>query len=142
MNQIKSAKLAKPASAKIASALHSVQHVFVRDLELMAHIGIFSYEKRGPQPIIINVDLAVAESNQPIDDNIENVVCYRQGGEKIRKLLARGHVRLVETLAEDIAQACLETPAVLSVRVRIEKPQAIEEAASVGIEIERLRVID
>jgi dihydroneopterin aldolase len=48
-------------------------------------------------------------------------------------------VRLVETLAERIAEACLEDERVEHVRIRIEKLDVFADAASAGIEIERRR---
>jgi dihydroneopterin aldolase len=53
--------------------------------------------------------------------------------------VAQGHVHLGETLAERIASACLADERVTGVRVRIEKPDIIPNARSVGVEIERLR---
>jgi len=57
----------------------------------------------------------------------------------IRSIAARGHVNLVETLAEDIATMCLEDIRILSVRVRIEKLDVFADVESVGVEIERVR---
>ena len=57
----------------------------------------------------------------------------------IRAIIAEGHVRLAETLAERIAAACFEDTRVKTVRVRVEKLEALTAAESVGIEIERTR---
>ena len=53
--------------------------------------------------------------------------------------MSAGHVGLAETLAELIAAACLRDKRVMAARVRIEKPDVIPNARSVGVEIERLR---
>ena len=58
---------------------------------------------------------------------------------KVKDLLSRGHVQLVETLAEDIAAMCLADTRVLEVTVEIEKPEAIEEARAVGVALTRSR---
>ena len=58
---------------------------------------------------------------------------------QVESIVAQGHVHLVETLAELIAAACLSDRRVAAVRVRIEKPDIIPNARSVGVEIERLR---
>ncbi|HLF21542.1 MAG TPA: dihydroneopterin aldolase, partial [Aestuariivirga sp.] len=58
---------------------------------------------------------------------------------KVEAIVARGHVNLVETLAELFAEACLKDKRVMAARVRIEKPDIIRNARSVGVEIERLR---
>ena len=125
--------------ARIADAQAGVRHVFVRDLEIMATLGIHDHEKLKAQRVVINIDLSVKERGRPLDDDIANVVSYEKVVDHIKDIVGRGHVNLVETLAEMIAGRCLENPWVLGVRVRIEKPDIIAEAASVGIEIERVR---
>jgi 7,8-dihydroneopterin aldolase/epimerase/oxygenase len=57
----------------------------------------------------------------------------------VEAILAAGHTNLVETLCEKIAQSCLTDKRVLSARVRVEKPDIIPNARSVGVEIERSR---
>ncbi len=126
-------------SGGIACARRGIAHVFVRDLELMATLGVHDFEKLKPQRVIINVDLTVRERNEPLEDNIHKVVSYEKVVNHIKQVVAAGHVHLVETLAEMIAQECLKNPYVLAARVRIEKPDIFPEARSVGVEIERRR---
>ena len=124
---------------RIADAARLTRHVFIRDLRLEAHIGVHRHEEDRAQPIIVNVDLTVTEGDASLEDSLANVVCYERVAENIKRLVAEGHVRLVETLAERIAAASFADERVLAARVRIEKLEAIQEARSVGIEIERLR---
>lgn len=123
----------------IASAEHGIRHVFIRDLQLRAMLGVYASEKLEPQRIIINVDLSVKEHGEPLDDDIQNVVSYEHVVTHIKDLIAEGHVHLVETLAEMIAAECLKNRWVVAVRVRVEKPDIIAETASVGVEIERVK---
>jgi 7,8-dihydroneopterin aldolase/epimerase/oxygenase len=123
----------------VASAGARVRHVFVRDLDLMALIGIYDHEKIKPQRIVVNVDLSVEEARGPMSDEIDHVVSYEIVVKKIETIVAAGHVNLVETLAEKFAEACLRDKRVLAARVRIEKPDIIPNARSVGVEIERGR---
>jgi dihydroneopterin aldolase len=122
---------------RIADAQNRIRHVFVRDLELEALIGVHGHEKGKPQPIRINVDLTVDEGTGAVADRLKNVVNYEKVVDGIRAIIARGHVNLVETLAEMVAEACLKDKRVLVARIRIEKLKAIEGARSVGVEIER-----
>ena len=125
--------------SNIASSAKGIRHVFVRDLQVRAVLGIHDHEKLEPQRVIINVDLSVKERGEPLDDDIGNVVSYEKVVDHIRRIIAGGHVHLVETLAEMVAAECLVNPWVLAARVRIEKPDIIPEAVSVGVEIERTR---
>ena len=126
-------------SHHVASAAGGLRHVFVRDLDLMATIGIYDQEKIKPQRIIVNIDLSVSEGTNPGADDIRNVVSYEIIVKKVEAIIAQGHVNLVETLAELFAAACLKDRRVMAARVRIEKPDIIPNAKSVGIEIERIR---
>jgi 7,8-dihydroneopterin aldolase/epimerase/oxygenase len=126
-------------SHHVASAKSRVRHVFVRDLECMALIGIYDHEKEKAQRIIVNIDLSVQESDVPMDDDISHVVSYEIIAKKVEGILEEGHINLVETLCEKIAQSCLKDKRVLAARVRVEKPDIIPNARSVGVEIERGR---
>ena len=126
-------------SHHVASAASGLRHVFVRDLELMALIGIYEHEKVDPQRIIVNIDLSVREGEGPQDDDIGHVVSYEIVVKKVEQIIAGGHINLVETLCEKIAAACLRDKRVVAARVRVEKPDIIRNARSVGVEIERLR---
>ncbi|MDA1091276.1 MAG: dihydroneopterin aldolase [Proteobacteria bacterium] len=122
---------------KIANAGRSIRHVFIRDLVLACSIGIHQHEKAANQRVRINLDLAVDESGQQINDDIKNVICYEQLAKGAEDIVRHGHVNLVETLAENIATMCLTDMRVRSARVRVEKLDILEGAESVGIEIER-----
>jgi dihydroneopterin aldolase len=114
------------------------RRVFIRDLELEASIGVHAHEKARPQRIRISIDLSVREGGE-IADDIRNVVSYETVIERVRRIVAQGHVHLVETLAERIARDCLADDRVVSARIRVEKPDIVPNAASVGVEIERRR---
>jgi 7,8-dihydroneopterin aldolase/epimerase/oxygenase len=122
---------------RIADAKKRIRHVFVRDLELNANIGVYHREKGQLQPVRINLDLTVEETDGDIEDKLENVVDYGAVVEGIKAILAGGHLNLVETLAEKVAVHCLADKRVKVARVRIEKLKVLAEAQSVGVEIER-----
>jgi dihydroneopterin aldolase len=52
-------------------------------------------------------------------------------------MVTAGHVQLVETLAERLAEACLADARIKVARVRVEKLDVFADAASVGVEVER-----
>lgn len=122
---------------RIADARQQVRHVFVRDLVLSCSIGVHPHEHQAPQRVRLNLDLAVGETDTPIADDLANVVCYEDIVGRVRAIVAEGHTRLVETLADRIAVLCLQDARVRSARIRIEKLDVFPDAASVGVEIER-----
>jgi dihydroneopterin aldolase len=121
---------------RIADARTAVRHVFIRDLVLVCTIGVHRHERTASQRIRLNLDLAVSES-QDLNDDLANVVCYEKIASGVRELVARRHIKLVETLADEVAALCLEDKRVRSIRVRVEKLDVFPDAGSVGVEIER-----
>jgi len=131
---------------RIADAARGLRHVFLRDLVLPASIGVHPHEHTGTQRVRINVDLGVdddgarALSRPSVGrDDLRRVVNYEGVANAVRAIVASGHVMLVETLAERIAESCLADPRVHLARVRVEKLDVFADAASAGVEIERRR---
>lgn len=115
----------------------SLVRVFVRDLVLDARIGVYAHEHGRTQRIRINIDLGV---DLPVrgTDELADVVSYETVVAGAREIVGTGHVKLVETLAERIADRCLIDRRVRTVRVRVEKLEVFPDAAGAGVEIERM----
>ena len=122
---------------KIADVSAGIRHVFIRDYITQAFIGAYDHETGNAQKICINIDMSVTEAGDGHGDNLDNVVCYDQVIKGVETILAAGHINLVETLAERVADLVLQDRRISTVRVRIEKLDAVKNAASVGVEIER-----
>jgi dihydroneopterin aldolase len=134
---------------RIADAARGLRHVFLRDMVLQASIGVHPPEHETTQRVRINVDLGVEDDGaRPLSrtptsragvgrDELTRVVDYEQIANAVRRIVGTGHVRLVETLAERIAEACLTDPRVQSARIRVEKLDVFPDSASAGVEIER-----
>ena len=97
----------------------------MRDLEIVASIGVYEHEKRYEQRVLISADLWVRDDYDGKSDRLEDVLDYSRLVDGIARLVQSEHVNLLETLAERIARHCLEDTRVESVRVRIEKPDAM-----------------
>ncbi len=111
--------------------------VFVRDLVLDGQIGVYEAERGRTQRIRFNVDLRVRLPAAAMRaDDLGHVLSYEDIVTGIKALLAEGHVQLVETLAERIADQVLADPRVATARISVEKLDVFAGAA-VGVEIER-----
>ena len=100
-------------TATRANAINRTRHVFVRELEVEAVVGVLDHEKLKAQKLIISVDLTVREGEGGLEDRLEKVVCYGNVVENIKAIIDQGHVNLIETLAELIAASALEDKRVL-----------------------------
>lgn len=116
---------------------HRSYGIFVRDLVLECRIGAFARERRGHQRVRFNVSLSVVPQTERLDDRLMNVVSYDEVIKGIKRIVAKGHINLVETLAEEVAALCLADSRVRQARVSVEKLDVVAAAASVGVEIER-----
>ena len=144
MNKPLASKLTvTPETNVFANAPAGLMHVFVHDYKLMASIGIHPNEKINKQNIIVSVDLSIEDnvvsSPGDVPQQISDVVCYENITNLISDLVELKHIDLVEQLAEEIAQLCLNLPRVTLARVKVAKPDAIETAGSVGVTIERFK---
>lgn len=127
-------------AVSIASAAGRIRHVFLRDMLLQAHIGVYPHEHASAQRVRVNVDLGVQDDPATDGtDRLDRVVNYERVAEAVRRIAGAGHILLVETLAERIANACLDDPRVATARVRVEKLDVFPDAAAAGVEVERAR---
>ena len=112
--------------------------VFVRDLVLPMHIGAYGFERGQSQKVRFNVEADVARMAATGDD-MRNVFSYDVIRDAIGMILQRGHIAMVETIAEEIAQIVLRHPRVVNVMVRVEKLEIVD--GSLGVEIKRARPV-
>jgi FolB domain-containing protein len=113
--------------------------IFIKDLRVRGILGIRDWERVTLRDIIINVTLFADTRPAAQSDDIADCVDYSKMAEKIRVHAESAARMTVEALANDLADLCLQEPKVQKVIVRVEKPGAVAEALSVGIEVERER---
>ena len=111
--------------------------VIIKDLLARGIIGVYDWERSKPQEILINIVLYGDLSKAGKSDDIEDSINYKSIAKGAQNLAENCERLTVEALADDIASYCLETDAVLKVKVRVEKPGAVRFANSVGVEIVR-----
>ena len=131
--------LAQPDIAETQAPSYKilVTKVFVRALQIEAEIGVYAHEKGRRQPLIVDVELDVAAAGWRA---LADTVNYEAIAEAARAIAAAGHIGLVESFAQRLAEACFAEPRVLRARVRVEKPHALApDAAAAGVEITAVR---
>lgn len=116
--------------------MRAVDRVFVRDFVVEASVGAYADERAKLQRLRFNVEVDVRRPAATRDD-MRDVFSYDVIVDAIRLRLARGHVAMVETLAEDIASVVMDSDLAMRVAVRVEKLDVIPGA--VGVEIIRVR---
>jgi dihydroneopterin aldolase len=118
-----------------ADKTEPLDRVFMHDLVLDVEIGVYTHEKGVTQRVRFTVDVDLLPATGALDDDIGRAFDYDTIIGGIKAIVARGHINLVETLAEEVAEHCLAHPRAASVTVRIEKLD--KEPGAVGVEIVR-----
>jgi dihydroneopterin aldolase len=105
--------------------------VFMRGLTVEAEIGLYPHERDRRQPLHVEVEATLAPR---LVDGLSETLNYEHFAADARRVAAQGHIALVEEYAQALAAACLEHPLVQRVRVRVEKPEALQGAVA-GVEV-------
>ena len=116
--------------------LMDCRRLFLRDYEVWINIGVHDFEKKGEQRVLINVDLYVPLAvSTPKADKLEEVVDYDFIRRTVMERVAKGHIHLQETLADDLLALMLAHPRVRAARVATEKPDVYPDCDAVGCEV-------
>jgi (5-formylfuran-3-yl)methyl phosphate synthase len=108
--------------------------IFVRDFIVPVRIGAYRVEHDATQRVRFNVEAFVQRGTHAPAD-LRDVLSYDVITDAIRRIVAEGHVELVEVLAERVAGVVLGQPRVTKVVVSVEKLDLGQ--ATVGVEITR-----
>ena len=113
--------------------------VFIKDFIIEEIIGIHEHEKIKKQKIKFNIVLDVNQSFTPDEKDIKSIVDYEKVTNKLENLAKSKKYNFLESLAEDSFKEIFEDKRINSVTIKIEKPEAIKNAASVGVEVFKTR---
>lgn len=111
--------------------------VFLHGLKIDTVIGIWDWERKLKQTLVIDLDMGADLSIPGRSDNIEDTLDYKSVTKRIMKLADESAFLLVEKLAETIADILLNEFKIPWVRVRINKQGAVRQVRDVGVMIER-----
>ena len=111
--------------------------IFLEGLSVETVIGIWDWERRIRQTVVIDLEMAADVAKAATNDDVADTLNYKLVAKRVQKFVAESEFQLVETLAERIAGIVTGEFDVPWVRVRVSKPGAIRGARDVGILIER-----
>ena len=111
--------------------------IFLRELKVDTIIGIWDWERKIRQTIVIDLEMSADIAKAAATDDIEDTLDYKGVAKRVQHFVAESSFQLVETLAERIASVVRDEFGVAWVRVQVHKPGAIRGSRDVGIDIER-----
>ncbi len=110
----------------------------LRGMETQASIGIYDYERAAPQRVIIDAELCLEATTEPLDDQIESTLNYDIIRETILDIVSVQHYDLQETLARKLFNALQSLDGVRSLRVRTSKPDAYNDCEMISYQLSNL----
>ncbi len=113
--------------------------VFIKDFIIEEIIGIHQHEKIRKQKIKFNIVLDVDQNSLPNEKDIKSIVDYEKITNKLENLSKSKKYNFLESLAEDSFKEIFEDKRINSATIKIEKPEAIKNAKSVGVEVFKTR---
>ncbi len=112
--------------------------VFIEKLKIPATIGVWEWERRIKQNLIFDLELGCDIRLSADRDNIDDAISYKEVAMRVGEFIADSKFKLLETVAENVAQLLINEFSITWCRVRVSKPRAVEKADNVGIIIERM----
>jgi D-erythro-7,8-dihydroneopterin triphosphate epimerase len=113
-----------------------LDRIHIRKLTARAIIGVNPEERSKRQDVVVSITIAY-HNKAGRTDRLEDAVDYRRLKRAVLEYVEGSKHKLLEALAEGIADTCLSHPGVAKARVIVDKPGALRFARSVGVEIVR-----
>ena len=111
--------------------------VYLNDLRVDTVIGIYDWERRTRQTVILDIEMAADIKKAAATDSIEDTLDYKAVAKRLFSYISETEFSLVETLAENVAAIILDEFKVPWCRIRLNKKGAVRGVRDVGVIIER-----
>jgi 7,8-dihydroneopterin aldolase/epimerase/oxygenase len=113
--------------------------IFIQGIRAEAVVGYYSREKEFKQPLTLDIELAVPGAAVFTSDRLHDTLDYAAVVARVHEELAAKHFRLLERVAEHLAQMILAEFATPRVKLTIAKLGIIAGVGRVGVSIVRER---
>ena len=111
--------------------------VFIEALEIDTVIGIYDWERKITQKVVLDIEMAFDNRRPAASDDIVDTLNYKDVSKRLIALVGESNFGLVESLAERCADIIREEFGVPWLRLKLSKPGAVTGARAVGVIIER-----
>lgn len=114
-----------------------MDRIKINDLSIRTIIGTEDYERESKQEVIVNVTLFTDISQAGSTDELLHTVDYSKVKTEIYEMTVDSEFKLIESLAEEIANIALAEAGVVRTKVSVQKPSALRFTRSAEVEIVR-----
>ena len=113
--------------------------IFLRELRVDTIVGVWEWERKIRQTVSIDLEMGTDIRQAAKSDDLEDTLNYKKVAKRVQAFVSDSEFKLVETMAERIAEVVLAEFELPWLRVRVSKPGAIRGAKDVGVMIYRSR---
>lgn len=110
--------------------------IFIHDFRIEILIGVYEWERRVPQTVQLDLDIALPPRERR-SDRIGDTIDYAKVVARIEASLAENHFLLVEALAEHISELVMTEFGTPWIRTSVTKLGALKSVKRLGVTIER-----
>lgn len=111
--------------------------IYLKDLRIDTIIGIYDWERRMKQTVILDLEMGTDIRKAANTDKIEDTLNYKAVAKRLMSFVGDSEFELVETLAERITEVIMTEFDVPWVRLTLNKKGAVRGVRDVGVVIER-----
>ncbi|MDY6847003.1 MAG: dihydroneopterin aldolase [Chloroflexota bacterium] len=111
--------------------------IFIKNLKVFGILGVHPYEQRKKQEIRVSVEVTADITEAAKGDNVKKTIDYAALSDDIIQFIDDSNFGTIESLITALAERVLDNYKVNSIWLKIEKPNAVPQADSVGVEITR-----
>ena len=111
--------------------------IYIKDLRIDTIIGIYDWERRARQTVILDIEMGTDIKKSAQSDAIKGTLNYKAVAKRLISFVEKSNYQLVETLAENIAEILLSEFNVPWLRLQLNKQGAVRGVRDVGVIIER-----
>ena len=111
--------------------------IFLHELTSETIIGVYDWERRVKQTVVIDLEFPCDVRLAARSDSIDATLNYKKVAKRILEFVGHSEYHLVETLAERTALMVLKEFKLDWVRLTLNKPGAVRGSRDVGVTIER-----
>lgn len=116
---------------------HTMDIIYLRDLRIDTVIGIYDWERRMKQTVILDIEMGTDIRAAANSDNIEDTLNYKDVAKRIMSFVGNSEFELVEALAEKVTEIILSEFNTPWVKLTLNKKGAVRGVRDVGVIIER-----
>ena len=111
--------------------------VFIKGLTFQATIGFYEWEKSIKQTLVVDLCMAWDTAKAAENDELAKTLDYAAISQALEKFANNNPVDLLETLVERMANFLMAQYQIPWLKISLMKPNAVHNATTVGVEIER-----